>query len=135
MVVALAAEDVAYTYTQEINPDAGKQPAANTHRKTSPESGGRASADSISKIKPDIQSPSDGLFPRLKSKQDQLDALSVSVEWRLAFFERREASERRIVYFSNRVEGPDTQKDLIESARISYRPCGAIWREIVDKNL
>jgi hypothetical protein len=54
---------------------AGKQPAANTHRKTSPESGSRASADSVSKIKPDIQSPPDGLLLRLKSKQDQLDAL------------------------------------------------------------
>ena len=53
----------------------GKQPAATTHRKTSPESGSRASADSVSKIKPDIQSPSDGLLLRLKSKQDQLDAL------------------------------------------------------------
>ena len=29
----------------------------------------------------------------------------------------------------------EIQKDLIESARISSRPCDAIWREIVDKNL
>ena len=54
---------------------AGKQPAATTHRKTSPESGSRASADSVSKIKPAIQSPSDGLLLRLTSKQDQLDAI------------------------------------------------------------
>ena len=54
---------------------AENQPAANTHRKTSPESGSRASADSVPQIKPDIQSPSDGLLLRLKAKQDQLDAL------------------------------------------------------------
>jgi hypothetical protein len=29
----------------------------------------------------------------------------------------------------------EIQKDLIELARISYRHCDAIWREIVDKNL
>ena len=29
----------------------------------------------------------------------------------------------------------EMQKDLIESARISFRPCETIWREIVDKNL
>jgi hypothetical protein len=28
----------------------------------------------------------------------------------------------------------EKQRDLIESARISYRPCDAIWREIVGKN-
>jgi hypothetical protein len=61
--------------------------------------------------------------------------ISVSVEWRVPFFKRRKTSERRIVYFSKRVEGPDTQKDLIELARITYRHCDAIWREILDKNL
>ena len=29
----------------------------------------------------------------------------------------------------------ELQKDLIVSAHISFRPCDAIWREIVDKNL
>jgi len=29
----------------------------------------------------------------------------------------------------------EIQKDLIESASISFRPCDAIWREIVDKSL
>jgi len=28
----------------------------------------------------------------------------------------------------------EIQRDLIESARISYRPCDAIWRDIVGKN-
>jgi hypothetical protein len=54
---------------------AEKQPAADTHRKTSPESGSRASADSVPKITPNIQSPADGLPLRLKAKQDHLNAL------------------------------------------------------------
>jgi len=54
---------------------AEKQPAATTHRTTSPESDSRASADLGPKIKPDIQSASGGLLLRLKAKQDQLDAL------------------------------------------------------------
>ena len=51
--------------------------------------------------------------------------ISVSVEWRLAFFERREASERRIVYFSNRVEGPDTRVDGVVAGVDGIRSFGA----------
>ena len=54
---------------------AEKQPAADAHLKTSPENNGRASADSVTKVTPNIQSPADNLLPRLKAKQDQMDSL------------------------------------------------------------
>jgi hypothetical protein len=52
-----------------------KQPAANAHLKTSPESDSRAAADSVPKVLPNIQSPADSLLLRLNAKQDQMDAL------------------------------------------------------------
>ncbi|MGA9262750.1 MAG: hypothetical protein WBV95_12310 [Desulfobacterales bacterium] len=54
---------------------AEKQPVADAHLKTSSESDGRSSADSVPKITPNIQSPADSLLLRLKAKQDQMDSL------------------------------------------------------------
>jgi hypothetical protein len=54
---------------------AAKQPVADAHLATSPESGSRATVDPVPKIAPKIQSPADGLLLRLKAEQDQLDAL------------------------------------------------------------
>ena len=50
--------------------------------------------------------------------------ISVSMEWRLAFFERCEASELRIVYFPNRVEGPDTRVDGVVAGVDGIRSLG-----------
>ena len=76
LIFLLAAFGLSYLKNRlPVKSIAEKQPAINTHRTTSPESGSRASADSVPKIKPDNQSPADGLLLRLKAKQDQLDAL------------------------------------------------------------
>ena len=67
-----------FSYLKNRPPEksiAKKQPAADALLQSSPESGSLASADSVPKVMPNIQSPADGLLLRLKAKQDQLDAL------------------------------------------------------------
>jgi len=69
LILLLAAFALSYIKNRPpIISIAEKQPAADTHRKTSPESGRRALADSVPKITPNIQPPADGLLLRLKAK-------------------------------------------------------------------
>ena len=51
--------------------------------------------------------------------------ISVSMEWRLAFSKRCEAPELRIVYFPDRVEGPDTRVDGVVAGVDGARSLGA----------
>ena len=76
LILLLAAFGFSYLNNRPpVKSIAEKQPAADAHLKTSSESDSRASADSVPKITPNIQSPADSLLLRLKAKQDQMDAL------------------------------------------------------------
>jgi hypothetical protein len=76
LILLLASFGISYIKLRPpVKSIAEKPPAADAHRTSSPEKGGRASADSVPKATPDIQPRADGLLLRLKTKQDQLDAL------------------------------------------------------------
>jgi hypothetical protein len=107
---------------------AEKQPAADTHRKTSPESGSRALADSVPKITPNIQPPADGLLLRLKAKQDHLDALRdqlLSKADEIANLQNHYRSSIRqveaAVLMEKRHAGIHTLQQALETKRIAFQ--------------
>ena len=64
------------------------------------------------------------LLKRLDRSAARDGRISVSMEWRLAFSERCEAPELRIVYFPDRVEGPDTRVDGVVAGVDGFRSLG-----------